>query len=353
MHYSEANVLIVHKNFARPGSGISHIGLGVAALNNSKVLRAAGVRCDVRAAYTAAELIAILQQGPRTHVVISAPWIDTNTLSTIIANYPETKFYVVSHSNVGFLQADTSGVKLFREDIGLEAQTHNFHVAGNCNKFSRAVHAAFGAPCATMPNCYYLDGHVPHPRNPEPGGTIRIGAFGAVRPLKNFLSAAWASIIVAKEMRRPVEFTMNAGRTEGDGHTVLNAIKALLAGMPDITLHYNGWQSWDQFRAVVEHQHLLLQPSYTESFNMVTADGIAKGVPSIVSDAIDWVPQQWRGHFDNVTDLAQRCVSVLHNHGEARIGYKALIEHNTVGLADWGRALRLRDLPIYQVPTIQ
>ncbi len=29
--------------------------------------------------------------------------------------------------------------------------------------------------------------------------------------------------------------------------------------------------------------HLLLQPSYTESFNMVTADGVAEGVASVVS----------------------------------------------------------------------
>jgi hypothetical protein len=33
--------------------------------------------------------------------------------------------------------------------------------------------------------------------------------------------------------------------------------------------------------------HLLLQPSFTQSFNVVTADGVHQGVPSVVSDAID------------------------------------------------------------------
>jgi hypothetical protein len=31
--------------------------------------------------------------------------------------------------------------------------------------------------------------------------------------------------------------------------------------------------------------HLLIQVSYTESFNMVTADGVLEGVPSVTSDA--------------------------------------------------------------------
>jgi hypothetical protein len=46
------------------------------------------------------------------------------------------------------------------------------------------------------------------------------------------------------------------------------------------------WQSWPQFLATVGSMDLLLQPSYTEGFNMVTADGIAQGAASVVSDAI-------------------------------------------------------------------
>ena len=51
--------------------------------------------------------------------------------------------------------------------------------------------------------------------------------------------------------------------------------------------------------------HLLLQPSYTESFNMVTADGVAEGVPSVVSHAIDWAPEHWKAMMDDVLDIAR------------------------------------------------
>jgi hypothetical protein len=60
---------------------------------------------------------------------------------------------------------------------------------------------------------------------------------------------------------------------------VLGAVKELIADLPGVKLVLNGWQSWPRFRKIVGHMHLLLQPSYTESFNMVTADGVVEGVP--------------------------------------------------------------------------
>ena len=71
---------------------------------------------------------------------------------------------------------------------------------------------------------------------------------------------------------------------------VTDAVRQMLNNLPHVKLVENGWQPWPQFRNTVRHMHLLLQPSYTESFNVVTADGIAEGVPSVVSDAIEWAP---------------------------------------------------------------
>ena len=69
----------------------------------------------------------------------------------------------------------------------------------------------------------------------------------------------------------------------------------MMNGLPHVRLVENAWQTWPQFRQTVRHMHLLLQPSYTESFNVVTADGIAEGVPSVVSDAIEWAPDEVGG----------------------------------------------------------
>lgn len=78
--------------------------------------------------------------------------------------------------------------------------------------------------------------------------------------------------------------------------------------------------------------HLLLQPSYTESFNMVTADGVAKGVPSVVSDAIDWVPAYWRADVDDVCDIARVARHLLFDAQAPIDGLKALNRYVKRGL---------------------
>ena len=73
------------KNFAAI-SGVCHIGLGVTATNNMKVLRSAGINCESWAAQTAQELWQKLEADegscaahgitPVSHVIISSPaWV--------------------------------------------------------------------------------------------------------------------------------------------------------------------------------------------------------------------------------------------------------------------------------------
>jgi hypothetical protein len=81
--------------------------------------------------------------------------------------------------------------------------------------------------------------------------------------------------------------------------------------------------------------HLLLQPSYTESFNMVTADGVAEGVPSVVSHAIDWVPDHWKASMDDVLDIARVGRYLLTDPYAPQEGLDALKSHNTEGLKAW------------------
>ncbi|MGH9831038.1 MAG: hypothetical protein ACREDR_48155, partial [Blastocatellia bacterium] len=187
--------MLAYKNFAA-NKGISHIGLGVAAMNTSKVLRREGIEADVWPIVNAAELWARLEQArtapgqhPVTHVVVSAPWIPTPELQALVGSFTNIIFAVNCHSNVGFLQADSNGIRRVRESLEIERGVWNFHAAGNSGKYCRWVTDTYQAPCSYLPNLYYLD-HTAAPNRPLfHGGTLRIGAFGATRPLKNFMSA--------------------------------------------------------------------------------------------------------------------------------------------------------------------
>ena len=317
------SVVLAYKNFAA-NRNVSHIGLGVAAINTAKVLRREGIPAEVWPITSARDLRKRLEATPRKHVIISAPWIPALDMQLLSNDYSETEFTVTCHSNVGFLQADRNGVKLVRETIDLELGTANVHLAGNTRRFCDWIQFAYGAPCAYLPNLYFLESAPARPQHTFCGETLRIGAFGATRPLKNFMSAAAAALEIARTLRVPLELYMSGGRAEGGGEGVHAAIREMLHGLPGVSVKSNAWQPWPKFRQTVGHMHLMLQPSYTESFNMVTGDGVAEGVPSVVSSAIDWAPNDWKADVDNAPDIARVGRRLLCDSRAAVDGFRAL-----------------------------
>src|SRR5947199_251065 len=119
-------VVLAYKNFAAH-KNISHIGLGVAAINTAKVLRREGIQAHVWPILSAADLRIRLEARPARNVIIAAPWIPSLELQSLSNDFPDTNFAVNCHSNVGFLQADRNGVKLIRETMELELGTQNIH----------------------------------------------------------------------------------------------------------------------------------------------------------------------------------------------------------------------------------
>ena len=64
-------VVLAYKNFAA-NRNISHIGLGISALNTAKVLRRHRIRTDVWPIISAADLRVRLRECPADQVIVSA-----------------------------------------------------------------------------------------------------------------------------------------------------------------------------------------------------------------------------------------------------------------------------------------
>lgn len=347
--HSTARLAISYKNFAA-ARGLSHIGLGVSAMQNARALRESGTIAEVwpisspedlgRQLAADRESAKLAHHVPVSHVVISAPWIPTAMLADWAHRYTDLEFAVVSHSNIGFLQADPRAITLLREASELEQGAGNFHVAANSEKFVQWWRATYSTPMLVLPNMYPFAGV---PQKPGwRGGRLRIGCFCAIRPYKNVLTAAAAALEVATRLRcSDLEFWISGGRTEGGGGTIEQAVVQMFAGVPRARLVTQNWQSWPQFLATVGGMDLLLQPSYTEGFNMVTADGITHGVASVVGEAITWVPKNWQASTDNASDIADRAIALLHDPGAIHAGVKALTAHNMAALGDWRQFLRV------------
>lgn len=346
VNVKDLKVLLCYKNFGAH-VGVSHIGLGVSAMNTSKVLNRLGIEtevCPLKDQFDLRKHLNVSASAGRgyTHVVVSAPWITTAAYSQLCALFPRTRFAMNCHSNVGFLQADSRGIELLREQLALETGVSNFHVAGNSERLCEFVREAYGDPCLYLPNLYYLDHITKHARPgwSQTGGSLRIGVFGATRALKNILTSVGASLIIARNLKAQTEIWVSTGRE--DSHEVgriLRAARNLVANVPGVELKSAPWSSWPQFRKIVGSMHLLLQPSYTESFNMVTADGAHQHVPSVVSNAITWAPKEWQADVDDADDVARTGVALIYDQKAACNGYDALKRHNHDGVKAWLRYL--------------
>lgn len=345
-------VILAYKNFAA-NQNISHIGLGVAALNTCQVLRQKGIWADVWPILNVKDLEARIAAADAqatargeifiSHVVISAPWIPTLDLAQLARRWPNVTFAVITHSNVAFLHADPTGMRLLREAMGLQLQWHNFKLGSNGEKFAEWALRGYGATLAYLPNLYNLEPTKDHPpRPPYRGGVLRIGSFGALRVLKNHVTACAAALEIGRRLGVDTEFWLSSGRQEG-GAGVIGTIQQMVAGVPAFSLKYNNWQNWPEFRATLRSMNVLIQASFTESFNMVTADGVAEGVPSVTSDAIEWVPGYWQAQADNAMDIANKAIGLLFDPQAAFEGKKALATHNRNGIDSWIKFLMHHD----------
>lgn len=330
------HLLFFHKNFP----GACHVGLGVTAGNSAKVLEKAGLAtADTISVQSPRDVMkSISEIRNTTHVVLHAPWMPAAEVENIVRTFPRIQFAVICHSNVAFLQVDPGAVENCIGHMHLERTVANFHLAGNSRKFCNAVMRAYGGECLYLPNLYPLLGP-PAKRPLWNHGTLRIGAFGATRGLKNLMTAAWASLIIANVMRADTELWVSGGREEG-GAGIIPAIHKIINGSRNVKLVVSPWQKWAAFRETVKHMHLLLQPSFTESFNVVTADGCAEGVPCVVSDAIDWAPENWKAKADCAVSIADTGVRLIADKRAPAKGYAALVRHNEDGILAWADFLR-------------
>ncbi|HET9621193.1 MAG TPA: glycosyltransferase [Kofleriaceae bacterium] len=336
-------VALVYRDF---GSGVSHVGLGVTAQYTAKTLRHHGIWAEVWPMRNAAELavclrdtrVAAQQRGEVdiTHVILSAPWLATSDVASLAAEFREVTFVVVSHSSVGFLAADPHAIRLLRQTADLQMSSHNVFVGGNSKKFTAWATEAWGVHAVYLPNLYSLGEVFDHRHRRWDGGPLRIGLFGANRPLKNFLSGAAAAVELAARLHVPIELLLSSGRNEGGN---FRALEELTEHVGNLRVTYTGWLPWAEFRRLVRTVDLVLQVSYTETFNVVAADAIAEGVPVVASDAIEWVPAWWRAGADEPMDITRVAERLLRDPNASRHGREALRDYVDRGVVMWWQFL--------------
>lgn len=316
-----------------PRSGAS-IGLGVNAGLTATALQQAGIAADAMAVSHAGQIGGLLEQEPAIRlVVIEGFWLTPEELAALAESWPAVTFAARCHSQVAFLQVEPQTIARIRGVLEFSRRLPNVKLASNSERFSDWCLEVWG-DCWLLPNLYDLSPRA-EAKQPTYYHTLRLGSFGALRLQKHHTVAAAAAVAVSRRLGRDVEFFVNTGRDEPGSATVLQAIRNMFCFVRGVRLVESPWQTWTGFRQLVATMDCCFQLSSSETFNLVTADAATAGVPSVVGEAIDWVPADWRATIDDPLAAAKAAMRLLADDSAGQRGRAALEQYCAGALSQW------------------
>jgi hypothetical protein len=229
-----------------------------------------------------------------THAIVEALWVVPEKFDVLQKLHPRVQWIVRTHSEAPFLSNEgiaTTWIAGYLQR-GVEVMCNSSAAQAQL----RAMAADFGAAEALItygPNFYPFPGPAAvTPRPPVANGEVHIGCFGAIRPLKNHLAQAIAAIAFANAQGLKLRFYVNTGRVEGGAAPVLHNLRDLFAASAGgrHLLVEQDWLPYRQFLATLTATtDISMQVSFSETFNVVSADSAAVGLPVVGSAAIPWL----------------------------------------------------------------
>lgn len=222
-----------------------------------------------------------------THCICEAIWVPPYKFRELKKLHKNVQFFVRLHSDIGFIAGEGVALGWIHEYIN-----DNVTVTANSRKMVQALRRM--NPYEKIP---YTPNYYPIHRTREHsivhGETLDIFCPGAIRILKNTLNQAVAAIIYCIENGKKLRFHINSVRKEGESaDPVVKNIVQLFKHYEDygFELIHHGWYTHSKFLEVLSNMDLVMQVSYTETFNIVLADAVSQFVPVLGSTEIPWLP---------------------------------------------------------------
>lgn len=233
--------------------------------------------------------------------IIEAIWVTPDKIGENIRLHPKTRFIVRVHSNIPFLAM---------EGVAIEWLRQYPDVAFNSLNTSEYIRNIISSPIY-LPN---IDEQNETEAIFINKGYLNIACFGSIRPLKNQLIQAVAAISYGDQYNISINYHINSSRIEQAGASVLKNIRNLFYNTRHLLIEH-GWTDHEDFTNTIRQMDLGLQVSYTESFNIVSADFVHCGVPIIVSPDISWQYSGLKVDPNNEEAIVDKIYEVLKRRG--------------------------------------
>jgi hypothetical protein len=251
--------------------------------------------------------------------IIEALWVVPEKFEVLTKLYPKVKWIIRLHSDLPFLANE--GIAL--EWIVKSVKYKNVFVSANSDSVQRDLKKYLAAipggkydqKIVFLPNYYKLDCKKLMPYQSTCSNIINVGCFGAIRPMKNHLVQAAAAVEYAESKNLKCRFHINGGRVEGLGAPVLKNLRSFFDGLGDKhELVEHGWLEKEDFMKLIDTMNFGMQVSFSETFNIVTADFVNQNVPIVTSKEVDWMPLIFTTDPTNTASVIRGIKRILFFH---------------------------------------
>jgi glycosyltransferase involved in cell wall biosynthesis len=246
--------------------------------------------------------------------VIEAFWCPPYKFDDLYKVLPNLKFIVRNHSETPFLANEGIAFGWMIEYL----QKPNVYIAPNSprmEKDTEVILSATGIDLSKilyLPNFYYFDHDPAYPSwSRKKRGNLDVGCFGAVRPLKNHMLQSVAAVKYAERHGLHLRFHINGNRVEGNGGPILKNLRETFKYYEDAELVEHAWTDAPTFRETVSKMDIMMQCSFSETFNIVAADATAVGVPVIGSKEIPWLTECVKADPTDLDDIVAKMTLAL------------------------------------------
>ncbi len=276
-----------------------------------------------------------------THVFIEALWATPEKIKEVAKLHPTVKWYIRLHSELPFIALEGIAMMWLFDYVKIP----NVHIAANSQRIGFEIQHLLKSDVEYLPNYYPIENarsfwhweNKKHEKN-----TLDIGCFGAIRQLKNQFSQAVAAITFANKMKKKLRFHINVERQEGSyAQTVLKNIRHLFKNMPQHELVEHAWLSREDFLKLIQTMDISMQVTFSETYNIVTADAVANHIPVVVSPEVRWVSDRYKVSPTSVDEMVDGLGLALKDgaHGSHGINLYCLTRFNRQSISIWANFL--------------
>lgn len=269
--------------------------------------------------------VAVSRFAPK-NLILGSNFLNAHEIKLLRSRFPFLRVYLIIHSPASFLAVDQGALKSV-----YDAVDNGVRVIFNDPRMKGVVEGSI-----FLENCYSIPFFEYSP--PKTNGEFNVICSGSVRVLKNHLTQAIAAMKYCDENDLVLNFHCNMGRSELGG-AVLASLKTLFQRNQRHKLISLPWQEHKEFLRSLSKYHLGMQVSFTESYNIVSADYIAAGLPMVVSEEIRFASNMIKCRPNDIEGMV-RAISIAPDR--VKDSRKLLRLNNEEAVKMWNMELNSR-----------